>query len=627
MACLTRPSRRSSISAWTASGPTSSSSGSTGERSATGSTAKAPLSPAALLPLLHDLGEALDHAHAAGVLHRDVKPSNVLLREDHAVLVDFGLARPPAAEVSSLSLTGTDEFVGTLAYAAPEQLRGEPATVRSDVYALALVAFEALTGRLPFDGETALSKATARLTSPPLSLAEVRPGLPPTLGAALARGLARAPSGRPASAGEFVRLLEEASVPPGLLSRLMRPAAYLLAAVAAVAAAAGLALFVPSLVRGSPGMAPPARPTSTATPSSRPVSFRIRPGPDLATGRDGHVLTALGDGRVVVSGGVTRGPKGLAAQDTIEVYDPVRNVFTPGPNLRSPRRAHTATVLTGGRGVLIVGGNSDLEDASVLAETDLYDVQENRVVAGPSLAVARHAHTATLLPDGSVLVVGGGYGARTPLASTEIHDAGTRTFRPGPQLNEGRFFHGAEALQDGRVLVVGGWGGPPGDARGRILRSAELYDPSTRSFQPAGDMTALRFAPRVTALLDGRLLVTGGSGHKVNEAHQSAEIFDPATKTFRAVGPMGRERVFHQAIVLRSGRVLVSGGETPEFQLDPLAEVFDPRTETFTPVGKMRSSRWSDVGVRLGSGAAFFCGGRHDEERLRLSEIVEELDP
>ena len=167
-----------------------------------------PLEPERALRILTPIADALDVAHEAGLIHRDVKPPNILLeRNDHSFLSDFGLT----TSSGELSLTQTGQFVGTLNYISPEQLKGEHATRASDVYALAAVLHEALTGRAPYccrPSEAAV--LLAHLTDPPPRPSQARPELGSQIDDVICRGLAKNPEDRPATALELLNLAHEA---------------------------------------------------------------------------------------------------------------------------------------------------------------------------------------------------------------------------------------------------------------------------------------------------------------------------------------------------------------------------------------------------------------------------------
>ena len=163
------------------------------------------LEPRRAVALLGQVAAALDSAHAAGLVHRDVKPANVLVARDgereHAYLTDFGLTKWAAAETSGITATGM--FVGTLDYIAPEQLEGHT-DPRSDVYSLGCVAFEALTGRVPFQAATLPAKMWSHLHEAPPRASETASWLPQALDSPLLRAMAKDPAARYQSAGELM---------------------------------------------------------------------------------------------------------------------------------------------------------------------------------------------------------------------------------------------------------------------------------------------------------------------------------------------------------------------------------------------------------------------------------------
>src|SRR3954464_102482 len=167
-----------------------------------------PMAPARAIEVLCGVAAALDHAHEHGITHRDVKPANVLIaRRDGAVkLTDFGIAT--AAEQSHITRSGV--VLGTAAYLAPERLDGAAGEPASDVYAVAAVAFEMLSGRKAVTGKTAMEVARRGIEAPPPDLAEVVPGAPRRAAEALKRGMAKDPAERPATVGELVRELSAA---------------------------------------------------------------------------------------------------------------------------------------------------------------------------------------------------------------------------------------------------------------------------------------------------------------------------------------------------------------------------------------------------------------------------------
>jgi eukaryotic-like serine/threonine-protein kinase len=168
---------------------------------------RAPCSPAQVLDWLEEAASALDAAHEAGIVHRDVKPANLLLDDrGHVHVADFGIAS--AVGMDSFTKTGT--VLGTAGYLSPEQARGERATAASDRYALAIVAWELLTGRRPFEARSATEEAAAHINTPVPSLHAANPSLPQALDAVFRRALEKDPARRYPSAAEFLGALRDA---------------------------------------------------------------------------------------------------------------------------------------------------------------------------------------------------------------------------------------------------------------------------------------------------------------------------------------------------------------------------------------------------------------------------------
>ena len=168
------------------------------------------LSAARVCHLVAQAASALDAAHARGLVHRDVKPGNMLIgraQPDHLYLSDFGLSKQ---RVSSEPLTLTGQFMGTLDYMAPEQIEGKPIDGRADLYALACTAFEILAGQPPFQRDAGLAVMWAQLSAPVPSLLALRPDLPPAVDQVMATALAKNPDGRYPSCTAFARALAAA---------------------------------------------------------------------------------------------------------------------------------------------------------------------------------------------------------------------------------------------------------------------------------------------------------------------------------------------------------------------------------------------------------------------------------
>ncbi len=270
---------------------------------------------------------------------------------------------------------------------------------------------------------------------------------------------------------------------------------------------------------------------------------------DLTTARYFHTATLLQNGQVLVVGGYNNNPLASA-----ELFDPVTKTWSPVGSLASARDSHTATLLQDGQ-VLVVGGYTyDGSQAFARASAELFDPVTKTWITVGGLTTSRGHHTATLLPNGQVLVVGGIGSNFSALASAELFDPATKTWSPVAGLTIPRGLHTATLLQNGQILVVGG------SQPGSTLASAELFDPTTKIWSTVASLNAGRDAHTATLLQNGQVLIVGGfrfGGTNV----ASAELFEPATKTWStlATGLTGA-RDFHTATLLQNSQILVVGG-------------------------------------------------------------------
>jgi probable HAF family extracellular repeat protein len=271
--------------------------------------------------------------------------------------------------------------------------------------------------------------------------------------------------------------------------------------------------------------------------------------------------------------------------------------FSPTGSASNARTVHTATLLPNGK-VLVAGGFNP--PSPTWASAEVYDPNTGLFSSTGSLITARRGHTATLLPNGKVLVAGG----RVPpnyFASAEIYDPGSGLFSATGSMSVGRAFFTATLLSNGKVLVAGGVNSAT------AIASAEIYDPDTGLFSPTGSMSTPRETPTATLLPDGRVLIAGGD-NGTTTATASAEIYDPDTGKFSANGSMSTARTEHTATLLPpstvrpNGKVLIAGGDGSPNGGPPFfasAELYDPGTGTFSPTGSLITGRWLHTATLL----------------------------
>ena len=315
-------------------------------------------------------------------------------------------------------------------------------------------------------------------------------------------------------------------------------------------------------------------------------------------------------------------------------------------SLIQARAGHTATILPDGR-VLIVGGERSRSNANSLSSAEIYDPRTNSWSSGPAMNLGRRGHTATVLPSGQILVVGGdtvqpGMPA-SATNSVELFDAATNTWRIGATTSLGREHHTATILPDGRVLIVGGETTDPATGQPRVLASAELYDPQMNSWSQVGDLGRPLVGHTATVLPDGRVVVSGGetlAADGQRDVTPAVEIFDPSSGSWTETGSLTTGRAGHTANLLPDGRILITGGQTAltrgnRFQFvatgaamapSATAEIFDPQTGTWQPVASLGVPRIGHSATLLPSGQLLVVGGYAPDGTTPLG-TAERYDP
>lgn len=271
-----------------------------------------------------------------------------------------------------------------------------------------------------------------------------------------------------------------------------------------------------------------------------------------------HTETRLADGKVLVAGGYNSSSQ----QDPIasaELYDPSTGKWTLTGALNISRGRHAATLLADGK-VLVTGGAND--ESRALASTELFDPATGKWSVIGSLNQMRYSHTATVLNDGKILVTGGeavgfpSWATERP-TSAEIYDPGTSKWSTTGSMTSAHSDHTATLLADGRVLVVGGYGANERVGNGIV----EIYDPGTGGWTTTSSLTYSRVKHSATLLSNHKILVTGGSAN-LQAPRATSELYDPANGTWSTVGELKYARYCHTATLLNDGTVIVAGGKT-----------------------------------------------------------------
>jgi hypothetical protein len=632
--------------------------------------------------LLAQIAQGLADAHAAGVVHRDLKPSNVLIGSDGvAKLADFGIARG----LDLTRVTGTSTLLGTPAYLAPEG----PADERSDLYSLGVIAYELLTGVVPFEGRTYQEVILRHVREAP-NLEKLPKEARKTVGWLLAKN----PAKRPQSAAELVAALEGKRKVPVAQATELAAATDRPAPAQPMSPTPALALQASPDLQGGSALPPPNQPLAAAAQAapvwlsgSRPIAARRRTPPSLVVGfgvgalvvclvaaalagayltgasrstvspliaanettpaatitpaatptasptptptptptpaptptplphdefqsvaamtqqRAYQTATLLKDGTVLLAGSWD----GKSASASAEIYDPTTRTFRATGSMLSKRMNHTATLLPNGR-VLIVGGTTDGNNA--LSTAELYDPATGKFSSTGSMKFPRQEHTATLLSDGKVLIAGG-HDNRYSYPIAELYNPKTGRFTQTGTMAVGRCLGASTLLLDGRVLLTG-------NGCGQDRTTAELYNPKTGRFAKTGSLLTGRFGQTATRLEDGRVLIAGGNSG--SNALASAELYDPKAGTFSPTGSMTAARWGHSATLVGDGRVVIiggwGGGSSPS-----TADLYDPVTQTFSPAGAPLAAREDHTATLLADGTVLIAGGNDGSLVLAEAEL------
>lgn len=354
--------------------------------------------------------------------------------------------------------------------------------------------------------------------------------------------------------------------------------------------------------------------------------------------RSYHTATLLNNGKVLVAGGVSAGVN-------TELYDPVTNSWTATSNsMTYARFDHTATLLPNGK-VLVTGGydvaaaiaNAGTSNYVVpsMTSAELYDPATGLWTPAGNMAYPRAKHTATLLASGKVLIAGGVSATSsysTTYSACELYDPVSNTWSTTGSMSQGRNSHTATLMPDGKVLVTGGDKNYGNITNGTITlvptNTAELYDPTIGggAWSTVASMATARLQQNATLLNDGRVLIAGGQDG--SNSLSSVETFTAPTAgnangTWTTVASMKWARKLFTSTLLSSGNVLVTGGEN-NLIIYSAAEQFDPVKGSWSDTsGYMTASRFAHTATKLQSGKVLLTGGTGISSEMSSAELFQ----
>lgn len=550
------------------------------------------------------LAGALHTAHTAGILHRDVKPANVLLNAyGEPRLADFGIAT-----IEDSEQTRTGGVTASVAYAPPEVLDGVEPDATADVYALGATLHALLMARPPFvrSGETSILPLIARVARDPVP--DVRQhGVPESVARVIERAMAKTPAERYPTAAAFGRALQDAQRELGeSVTELVAPGED----TAPPGPPAAPVAAEPTVQAVPPGAVPPAdtatpadtaAPPGTAPPGSaarRRVPLLVGAGVLLA------VLLGLAWWQLRPASAPTADPVATAPPITPGDWQPLRDM--PTPRQQMPAAAAPGTIwITGG-----------LVEDEVSAAVEGYEPAIDAWKQGPDLPVALHHHMATVY-DGDVVVLGGWSAQGARLSATthaEVHVMTDGGWENLPPLRQPRVA-GAAVTVGERIVVVGGQ-----DSGGGLLDTVEVYDGT--GWQEVAPLPTPR--EHVAAATDGRYVYVVGGRELSSDANlATVERYDPEADRWEALPDLPTARGGLAAVVV-DGRLVAVGGEQPTGVFAEV-EALDIAAGTWETLPAMRTPRHGLALASFGP-SVFAFGGALEPTHAAPTSIVEVLD-
>jgi hypothetical protein len=357
-----------------------------------------------------------------------------------------------------------------------------------------------------------------------------------------------------------------------------------------------------------------AAPTILANSNSFRVSGFCAAG-TMNAARSNHVAVKLGNGAVLIAGGTNTAGTSLASAES-RAPD---GSFVPNNNMQAARASFTGTLLTTGPNankVLLAGG---IINGSGTPSVEIFDPGTGNFTLGTShMTNGRYAHTATLLPNGDVLIAGGSSSFGNDNNNAEVYHAADGTFSSLITMTSTHTGGTATLLANGKVLIAGGLMLMPsgGGSVETAIATAELFDPSNNTFTATGSMHTAR-TDHIAVLLPNGLVLVGGGTNASNMSEGSAELYDPTAGTFSTTGSM-TPRGNAAAVLLGTGKVLVIGGGAPQSNV---AQLYDPVAGTFSTILPMLSARADFPAVLLNDGTVLATGGFNAPNVIANAEL------
>ncbi len=598
------------------------------------------LAPRLAAEIVAQVASGLDAAHARGLVHRDVKPANVLV-EDHrgrqqAYLTDFGLTK---RSTPASALTKTGLIVGTTDYLAPEQIEGRPLDARVDVYALGCVLYEALTGNVPYPRDNNAAKIWAHMSEPVPSVLDSGPGIPAELDAVVRRAMAKDPNHRFLSADEMGRAVVDAAAaevrgdeavapvsaegartgeadpgpgprpPPGskAAARRVKRKRRLgdedgVTAPVTVAAAAGVTKprpVEPPTTRDAPAPPPPAGRASSPIAKRRAL---------LGVGVAAVVAVVLAV--ILLAGGDDKAQEQSTSASAAASPLPAGLAWR---ELRDAPFARQYAAATAVDGAVWVFGGLGVESSSTT--TKAYDPVIDTWKTGPGLPLALH-HMMAVTYKGEPVVIGGWVpngSELTAQTSDRVFALRNGAWEELPKLNHARAAAGA-AVVDNKIVVVGG------QADGKLVAATEVFD--GERWKDVADIPTPR--EHLGAASDGRYLyAVGGRALAADKNSGALERYDPDSDSWTKLPSMPTASGSLAAAYV-GGRLITVGGETPT-EVSDAVQAYDLKKRTWSSLPRMHTARHG-VALAALNDSLYAIGGATAPGHVGSTRKAEVLD-
>jgi N-acetylneuraminic acid mutarotase len=559
--------------------------------------------------VVRSVASALDAAHERGLVHRDVKPANILISgaapHEQIYLTDFGLTKKLG---SPGSLTQTGAWVGTADYVAPEQIQGGAVDGRTDVYSLGCVLYEMLTGSVAYPKDNDMAKLWAHVQDPPPSPSLKRPELVEAFDDVVSRATAKDPNDRYAKASDLADAVDRAVAKQ---SAALGPDAVDATRAAGVAPSTDEHdVFVSAPTRDTqpPPTPPPGGDGSVAAPAA-PDRRGARSRLVLAVAGVVVVLGVLAAVLLAGGGGNDQEPSRPAAAGPVATKLPSDLAWRP---IASPpfQRQYAAATAVDGK-VMVIGGIG-VRDASTT--TKIYDPATDSWTTGPGLPAALH-HASAVTYEGEAVVIGGFIPGEelTSGQSDRAYALRGGSWEQLPSLNHPRAAAAAAVVGD-QIVVVGG------QADGKLVRQTEVFD--GERWTDVAEMPTPR--EHLAAASDGRYLyAVGGRDMSADKSSTAIERYDPADDSWTKLDGMPQAAGGLSA-AYAGGRVVTIGAEGATAASDAV-QAYDIRNDRWSRLPALPRARHG-VAVAAVGDAVYAIGGATSAGHLGSTKEAEVLD-